>query len=148
MFKALVKIEIEQLKSIFVLYCIWNVVLLLHSLWTFEAERLSQLFGEDAFKQYLLIYISLGFLIFFVGAILAWLSEKKNSSLASWGFIIFCGWRAIDLIWGKYTIELNQVNNITETTGWGKVVIFTLFWISLLLLELNKTLKKGRLKML
>ena len=132
--------------SVFYLYCLWNVILAIRSFQVFGLGGSDNAQGHGALSQIIELYIAVVALVFIVGALLSWLAIHKGYLWSSWGFIVFCTWRAIDLLWGGYYLSDVGSNIATNTGDWIRVFFFALVWLFLMIKErtrMQNVLKKG-----
>ncbi len=132
-------------RPVFLMYCIWNGLLLINATLIVDTNSLVQKFGQELFQQFAAIYVVFGLSIFTIGAVFSWLLENKGKVWAGWCFITFCGWRAAGAFWGAAYSQSGFVIETNSVFSSAKMVIFGLVWIFLMLMEwrfLKKTVEE------
>ena len=113
----------------FTTYCTWSFLLFVYGIMKFTDGKFAEL-AEQSFEWFLTVYLAVAVVMILIGGALSWLAEAKAHKWASWGFILFCIWRAIDSLWGGiyFSIGLSGLD-------WIRSVIFPFGWLVLAVLE-------------
>lgn len=116
------------MKSIFKIYLIWSVVLVIHGSWIVLTGEFGEKAGEEIFRSFLIMFY-IGFLLFLaLGAFLAWYAQQ-GKPWALWLFSVYCLLRAIDTIWG---INMREgMEHVTvDISDWIRSLIIAFGWAS------------------
>ena len=117
------------MKSIFSIYIVWSVILALHGSWVVFTSNFGEKIGEEAFRNFVIMFY-LGFILFFAfGAFLAWFTQKQKL-WALWLFSAYCIYRGIDHIWG-ITVRERMEGIVVDTSNWTKGAIIAGVWLVL-----------------
>jgi hypothetical protein len=116
-------------KSVLSMYVMWMLILGLHSGWVVYTSSYRESAGSQISSVFLANYIGIAVLVFFVGSLFAWLTDK-GIVWAKWLFMAYCTYRAVDSIWSVYWRE-TTISLQTDTIDWMKSVIFAVIWLFL-----------------
>jgi len=121
--------------SVFYLYCLWNVVLAIHAFLVVGLGGQENAQRNGALSHLIELYVAVAVSIFILGALLSWLAIYKGYMWSSWAFIIFCAWRAIDLLWGGYELADDGSRFYANDGEWIRIIFFALVWVYLIIKE-------------
>ena len=124
-------------QHLFRIYFVWSVLLFLYGLTKFTDGRFAELAGES-FEWFLAVYLTIQIALIAIGGILCWLADVRTRKWASWCFIAFCAWRAIDSLWVGIRFSSDD-----SGLDWLRLVVFPFGWFVLATLEWIKRHKKG-----
>jgi len=123
-------------KSIFFVFAVWAVILLIHSTWAvFTSEHRQSLVGES-FVIFLTMFYSMLVIVFALGGLLAW-QAQKGKVWALWLFTLYCLYHAVDSIWTvKFRHNMEGIS--VDAIDWVRGIVFALVWGGLIVYAWNR----------
>jgi hypothetical protein len=119
------------------MYWVWSALLFLYGLAKFTDGRFAELAGES-FEWFLAVYLAIQMVLIGIGGILCWLADARARKWASWFFIAYCAWRAMDSFWGAIRFSGDSFE-----LDWLRLIVFPFGWFVLATVEWLKRHKRG-----
>ena len=115
--------------SIFRIYVLWSLILMLHGTWVVFTSKFSELVGAEAFLNFIIMFYVALMVVFVIGAFLAWYTEQ-GKFWALWLFTVYCLYRSID---GLYSITVREsMEGVSvNITDWVKGLFIAFVWLTL-----------------
>ena len=119
----------SQIKSIFTIYLIWSVILIIYSSLVVLTGELEEKFGSELYRKFLFSFYAVSLFMTAIGALLAWYTQQ-GKTWAMWLFIIFCLYLSFDAIWSLKIME-SKYSGTVELSDWIGRPIKAVIWLSL-----------------